>query len=102
MPGKKIARKRPGSRCEADLALRTARALPPPFLLWLVAYCTFSTPPWYFLKINVKDAIVVRSRFTVYAFHDSGELVLLGGHGRCRGAGWCVFLFWKHVEKNKK
>ena len=45
MPGKKIARKRPGSRCEADLALRTARALPPPFLLWLVAYCTFSTPP---------------------------------------------------------
>ena len=46
MPGKKIARKRPGSRCEADLALRTARALPPPFLLWLVAYCTFSTPPW--------------------------------------------------------
>ena len=46
MPGKKIARKRPGSRREADLALRTARALPPPFLLWLVAYCTFSTPPW--------------------------------------------------------
>ena len=46
MPGKKIARKRPGSRCEADLALRTARALPPPFLLWLVAYCTFSTPPY--------------------------------------------------------
>ena len=32
MPGKKIARKRPGSRCEADLPLRTARALPPPFL----------------------------------------------------------------------
>ena len=46
MPGKKIARKRPGSRCEADLALWTARALPPPFLLWLVAYCTFSTPPY--------------------------------------------------------
>ena len=45
MPGKKIARKRPGSRCEADLVLRTARALSPPFLLWLVAYCTFSTPP---------------------------------------------------------
>ena len=45
MPGKKIARKRPGSRCEADLALRTAPGLPPPFLLWLVAYCTFSTPP---------------------------------------------------------
>ena len=37
MPGKKIARKRPGSRCEADLALRTARALPPPpfFYGWL-------------------------------------------------------------------
>ena len=34
IPGKMIARKRPGSRCEADLALRTARALPPPFLLW--------------------------------------------------------------------
>ena len=28
---KKFARKRPGSRCEADLALRNARALPPPF-----------------------------------------------------------------------
>ena len=48
----------------------------------------------YFLKINVEDAIVVRSRFTAYAFHDSGELVLLGGPGRCRVAGWCVFLFW--------
>ena len=45
MPGKQIARKRLGSRSEADLALRTARALPPPFLLWMVAYCTFSTPP---------------------------------------------------------
>ena len=30
---------------EADLALPIACALPPPFLLWLVAYCTFSTPP---------------------------------------------------------
>ena len=30
---------------EADLALPIASALPPPFLLWLVAYCTFSTPP---------------------------------------------------------
>ena len=32
---------------EADLALPIACALPPPFLLWLVAYCTFSTPPFY-------------------------------------------------------
>ena len=30
---------------EADLALPIACALPPPFLLWLVAYCTFSTHP---------------------------------------------------------
>ena len=35
-----------GAIIEADLALRIACALPPPFLLWLVAYCTFSTPPW--------------------------------------------------------
>ena len=34
-----------GAIIEADLALGIAYALPPPFLLWLVAYCTFSTPP---------------------------------------------------------
>ena len=34
-----------GAIIEADLALPIACALPPPFLLWLVAYCTFSTPP---------------------------------------------------------
>ena len=34
-----------GVSIEADLALPIACALPPPFLLWLVAYCTFSTPP---------------------------------------------------------
>ena len=33
-----------GAIIEADLALRIACALPPPFLLWLVGYCTFSTP----------------------------------------------------------
>ena len=34
-----------GAIIEADLALRIACALPLPLLLWLVAYCTFSTPP---------------------------------------------------------
>ena len=34
-----------GAIIEADLALPIACALPPPFLLWLAAYCTFSTPP---------------------------------------------------------
>ena len=34
-----------GAIIEADLALPIACALPPPFLLRLVAYCTFSTPP---------------------------------------------------------
>ena len=43
MPGKKIARKRPCSRCEADLALRTARALPPPFMVLCVLY-VFNAP----------------------------------------------------------
>ena len=31
-----------GAIFEADLALPIACALPPPFLLWLVAYCTSS------------------------------------------------------------
>ena len=39
-----------GAIIEADLALPIACALPPPFLLWLVAYCTFSTPPCFFRK----------------------------------------------------
>ena len=44
MPGKKIARKRPGLRCEADLALQTERALSPPFL-FTVGCVLFSTFP---------------------------------------------------------
>ena len=42
--GKKIVRKRPGSRCEADLALQTGRVLPPPFLLWLLRTVRFQRP----------------------------------------------------------
>ena len=33
-----------GAIIEADLALPIACALPPPFLLWLVAYCVFNAP----------------------------------------------------------
>ena len=42
-----------GAIIEADLALPIACALPPPFLLWLVAYCTFSTPPCRTLSVRI-------------------------------------------------
>ena len=33
-----------GATIEADLALRTGRALPPPFLLWLLRTVRFQRP----------------------------------------------------------
>ena len=65
-----------GAIIEADLALPIACALPPPFLLWLVAYCTFSTPPSY-IKDHVQPTFTnFQSAFSYHSYIETSMLTL--------------------------
>ena len=66
---------------EADLALGIACALPPPFLLWLVACCTFSTPPYLTmvrcgaLETRARKSMVVETSFASALVRECTERV---------------------------
>ena len=91
-----------GAIIEADLALGIACALPPLFLLWLVAYCTFSTPPNRGCDV-FKGRHVCKNVFSTLLFPGQPRMSWLDMHPQVQRAQFCNkferFFSWKCLRQ---